>query len=123
MNFHLLYNVSIVQTEKMRDAHHFKSIQLLLDLLSQERSQLVARRRIASPIVFTAGPSLVELDAGTENNALACNWMRGNRSALRHEAMALCQEIVFSFNLDRICSSMTNSMRVFFRCAWGAGVG
>ena len=52
----------------MSRAYHLKAIQLLLNLLSQHGSQSIARRNLASSIIFQAGPSIVELDLWAESD-------------------------------------------------------
>jgi len=60
------------------DLHlHFERVELLLDLLRQDRSQSVASRNVAATVVVRSAPCVVELYARREGNAFAagrCCW-------------------------------------------------
>lgn len=50
------------------DAYHLEVIDLLADLLSEQRRQTVASRNVATTIILAAGPGVVELNARAEHD-------------------------------------------------------
>lgn len=50
--------------------NHFKGIQLLFNLLRENRCQAIARGRLSPSVILAAGPCLVELNTWTKNDGL-----------------------------------------------------
>jgi hypothetical protein len=53
--------------------YHFERVELLLDLLCQDRSQPVACRNVATAVIVRGAPGIVELDARRKCNAFAAS--------------------------------------------------
>lgn len=56
--------------DSRKETHHLKGIQLLLDLLRENRCQAVARSRLSPSVILATGPCLVELDTRAEYDGL-----------------------------------------------------
>lgn len=86
------------------ETYHFKVIDLLPDLLGEQRSETIAGGDFAATIVFTAGPGLVELDARAEDDISTTDslWGHGGALGVRVETSRIGKEVVFAGNLDRV---------------------
>lgn len=83
--------------------HHLEVVQLLLNLLSKERSQTVARRDVSTSIIFAAGPGIVELYPRAEDKTLGHHRVRGNRSTLAFADKSTVRQVVVNTrNFDRV---------------------
>ena len=82
--------------------YHLESIQLLLDLLSKEGRQAVARSNFASSIILGWWPGVVELYTRAEADVPGREAPRRAWQALRIAIGEVCQrqEILFSFYVD-----------------------
>ena len=105
-------------------AYHLEGVQLLLDLLRQHRRQPITSRNLAPPIIKVASIRVVKLNAGAEGNVTGCvaAWSAWGTFGIRAGEPGKRREVVFSFNCDRIGSTVTKSrwLAVFGR-AWCAG--
>lgn len=82
--------------------HHFKRIELLLNLLRQQWCQPIACGNIRSAIILAARPCLAELDAGTKHNILDGRmWWCNCRCTLSRSLCRRSREIVVSCGWNR----------------------
>lgn len=83
--------------------HHLEVVQLLLNLLSKQRSQTVARRDVSPSIIFSTGPGIVELYPWAEDKALGHHRVRGDRGTLAFADESTVRQVVINTsNLDRV---------------------
>lgn len=98
-----------------KDTYHLESVQLLLDLLSKEGRQAIARRNLTSSIVLSWWPSVVELYARAEADIASCKTPRraGQASRITIAEVRQGQKIFFSFYVDRVCLFVAEPGSVF----------
>lgn len=74
--------------------YHLERVELLLDLLCQDRSQAVASCNVATAIVVGSTPSVMELNARRECDAFTTSRSRGHAAGVRHRRDTRLTEVV-----------------------------
>lgn len=124
MHLHFLQTVSkqFPMDPASVSAYHLEIVQLLLNLLSKQRSQAVTSCDLAASVVFAAGPCLVKLNARTKHNVPG--GLRSDRRTFRLMAVeaALGEKVVLARNRHRDAASLL-AARLIVRSAGRARVG
>ena len=66
-------SICIMGVRERKFTHHFERVELLLDLLCQDRSQPIASRDVATAVVVRGTPCIVELYARRKGDAFAAS--------------------------------------------------
>ena len=92
----------MVEYQSATGKYHFKSVQLLLDLLSKEGRQAIACSNLASSIILPRWPGVMELYARAEADVAGCKTPRRAWQAFRITTGEIRhrQKIFFSFYID-----------------------
>lgn len=100
-------------------AYHLECVQLLFDLLSQHRCQSIARGNVPSPVILQTSPGIMQLYGRTKTDITGCEAARRAWHALGATIGIFGQgeEIIFTFNCDRVCPSMSQT---WLFVSWGA---
>lgn len=104
--------------------HHFKVVNLLPNLLGQQRRQAITSRNLAASIILTTRPGLVELDTRAEHNVSSGHrlWSDGCTLRLRGSVPTLGrEEVIFSCDFHRVRVTMGGARR-FLGGSRGTGV-
>lgn len=115
--------VSRMQHQFIYKTYHLKSIEFLLDLLSEHWRKAIASSNLAPAVILPTWPGIMELDSRTKGCISLCNRaLRSSRNTLRVATESQCgHEIVLPTKCHRTCSSMT--LLLVVRCARRGRIG
>lgn len=125
VNLHLLHRLLEISVKICQgQTHHFKVVDLLPDLLGQQRRQAIACRDLAASIILATGPGLVELDTRAEHNVPSGHRLGGDWCTLRLRSRVPTlgrEEVIFSCDFHRVRVTMDGARR-FIGGSRGTGV-
>ena len=101
----------LVVSQIGESTHHLESVQFLLDLLGQERGELVAGGNLTTTIVLAAGPGVVKLELRAERDGLFGAVTGCGRSAIRRAESTAWQRKVL-VNSHRVGAAVSRTRRL-----------
>jgi hypothetical protein len=112
MDLHFLRKVSVIgRGHRARGTHHLEVVQLLLDLLGQERGQSVARRDVPPSVILATRPRFMEPNARAEDQTLRQFCLRRGHIGARKSSIR--QEVVIPSDLHTIVPLISRPGLVF----------
>ena len=124
VDLHFLYMISNCLWNVQQPTYHLEAVELLLDLLSEHRSQAITSSNLSTSVILPTRPRVVKPNLRTETYVTSqAPW--SPRHALRTGICKPCDghEVVITLDGDRVGTAMAMAQMILTRSTRSTGSG